>query len=99
MRSCRERWARAGEVVSLSGDDVAHATPGIRDVAGAPRNDMDMEMWDGLAASCTFVEANVEAVHGIAGSQESLCFAYGIRELRSFCFGKIGPNPDVPLWH
>ena len=54
------------EVVALAGDDVADAAAWVGDVAGVARDEVDVEVEDGLAGGFADVDADVEAVGVVA---------------------------------
>jgi len=58
----RERLPRPGQVVPAPGDDVAHPAARVIHVGGEARDDVDVEVRDGLPAGRVHVEADVVAV-------------------------------------
>ena len=64
----RER-GKGRQVVPPGGDDVAHASPGVRDVPRVAGNHMDVEMVDGLTRALAHVHADVVAVGAEAGDR------------------------------
>jgi hypothetical protein len=71
MRREFDRWlfSTGPEVVSLVGDDMPHAAAGVVDVSKTPWDDVHMKVRNGLAAGSAFVEADIEAIHGVAIAQ------------------------------
>jgi len=61
---------RGSLVVRLRRNDVADTSARIRDVSRPTRNNMDMEMRDGLTASGSIVESYVETVRRVALAEE-----------------------------
>lgn len=57
------------EVVSLVWDNMPYAAAWVVDVSKTPWDDVHMKVRNGLAAGSAFVEADIEAIHGIAIAQ------------------------------
>src|SRR5574342_160482 len=51
-----------GGVAALAGDDVPDAAPGVGHVAAVARDEVDVQVEDGLACGFADVDADVEAV-------------------------------------
>jgi hypothetical protein len=88
------------EVVALARDDVPHAAPWVRDVPLPARDDVHVEVMDGLPGRGPGVQADVEvlgvtvlAPDVLAGHQRSL------GELRALGGRRVEPGGDVPLRH
>jgi hypothetical protein len=57
------------QVVSLVRDDMPHAAAWVADISKTSWNHVHMKVRNGLAAGGAFVEANIEAIHGVAIAQ------------------------------
>ncbi len=89
-RGGRRFWS---EIVGLGRDHMANAAPGIGDVAGIPRDDMDMDMGDGLAGGGAGIEPDVVAV-GFGGEGGVEVVFDGVDEIEEGgLFGGSGVEP------
>ena len=48
---------------------MPHAAAWVVDISKTPWNDVHMKVRNGLAAGTAFVEADIEAIHGVAIAQ------------------------------
>ena len=60
-----------GGVEALAGDDVADAAPWVGYVAAVARDEVDVQVEDGLACGFADVDADVEAVGVVAAARSS----------------------------
>ena len=83
------------EVVGAFRDDEAHATGGIGDVAGVPGDEVDVEMWYGLASGLVLIDADVVSV-GVVLVVEVLVHAVEEgEEGEALLGGGVGDGGDV----
>ncbi len=85
-----------GQVVALAGDDVPHTATGVGDVVLVARDQVDVEMEDGLPRGFADVDADVVAVGVVAaGDQVSAAIEAG-GDCRALVGGGVEPGRDVP---
>jgi hypothetical protein len=94
------RWlrpgGRTGKGAALARNDVAHAAAGVGDVSPVPRDEVDVEVEDGLASGLADVDADVEAVGVVATRQEIPGTVDGCGDRCLLVLARVEPGRDVP---
>jgi hypothetical protein len=83
------------EALRLRRDDVADTAARIRDVAGVARDDVDVQVKDGLARGRANVPADVEAVGPIMLEDLLACNGDGGDQIALLLGGGVPPGGDV----
>jgi hypothetical protein len=85
-----------GGVAALAGDDVPDAAPWVGYVAAVARDEVDVQVEDGLACGFADVDADVEAVGVVAAGEELSALVDGGCYGGSLLCRGVEPGRDVP---
>jgi hypothetical protein len=85
-----------GQVVPLRGDHVAHPSPGVGHVTGVARDDVDVEVLDGLPCGRSGVEADVVAIGATFGVESLPDLVDERHEVRALLGGRFPPRRNQP---
>jgi len=86
---------QGGEVVAFPGDDVADAAAGVGHVAFVARDEVEVEVEDGLASGPSDVQADVVAVGVVAVGHEVAGPVEGGEDGRALLVARVEPGGDV----
>ena len=75
---------------------MSHAASRVGDVAGVARDQVDVEVEDGLARGFADVDADVEAVGAVAAGDQLSASVDAVGQGRSLLGGGVEPGRDVP---
>jgi hypothetical protein len=88
--------AARGEVVALARDDVPHAAPWVVDVAAVARDQVDVQVEDGLAGGPADVDADVVAVRAVAAGDQLAAVVEGLADGLVLLGAGVEPGGHVP---